>query len=155
MLWVLGVLLAGTVIVALFPRFMAGAAEILPERPLLSALFGLGWAILIPIAAVIAAITFVGLPLAMLAIPVYMIGLAIATIPFAVWLGRLLLGARARPGRSGAVVSYLVGALLLIIVGLDTGGRRVRHDHRCLPRARCPVAPGAGRARAATSIAAR
>lgn len=117
LLWLLGVLLAGTVIVALFPRFMAGAAEILPERPLLSALFGLGWAILVPIAAIIAAITFVGLPLALVAIAVYAIGLAIATIPFAVWLGRLLLGARSRPGRSGALVSYLIGGLLLMIVG--------------------------------------
>jgi hypothetical protein len=118
LLWVFGILLAGTVIVALFPRFMAGAAEILPERPLISALFGLGWAILVPIAAVIAAITFVGLPLALLTIAVYAIGLGIATIPFAVWLGRLLLGARSRPGRSGALVSYLIGGLLLTIVGL-------------------------------------
>jgi hypothetical protein len=118
LLWVLGILLAGTVVVALFPRFMAGASEILPERPVLSALFGLGWAILVPIVALIAAITFIGLPLALLAIPVYMIGLAIATIPFALWLGRLLLGARARPGRSGALVGYLIGALLLMIVGL-------------------------------------
>lgn len=118
LLWALGVLLAGAVIVALFPRFMAGAAEILPNRPLLSALVGLGWAILVPVAVVIAAITFVGLPLALLATAVYLVVLGIATIPFALWLGRLLLGARARPGLPGALVGFLIGGLLLIIVGL-------------------------------------
>jgi hypothetical protein len=118
LLWILGVLLAGAVIVALFPRFMAGAAEILPQRPLLSALVGLGWAILVPIAAVVAAITFIGLPLALLATAIYIVGLAIATIPFALWLGRLLLGARARPGRPGVLVNFLIGGLLLIILGL-------------------------------------
>ena len=117
-LWVLGVLLAGAVIVALFPRFMAAAAEILPARPLLSALVGLGWAILVPIVAVLAAITFIGLPLALLAIAVYLVVIAIATIPFAMWLGRLLLGARARPGLPGALVSFLVGELVLIILEL-------------------------------------
>lgn len=117
-LWVLGILLAGAVVVALFPSFMAGAAEILPRRPLLTALVGLGWALLVPIAVVIAAITFVGLPLALLATAVYLLVVAIATIPFAMWLGRLLLGARAGPGRPGALVSFLVGELLLIILEL-------------------------------------
>jgi hypothetical protein len=117
-LWILGVLLAGAATVALFPRFMAGAADILPQRPLLSALVGLGWAVLVPIVAVFAAITFIGLPLALLAIAVYAVVLGIATIPFALWLGRLLLGARTQPGRSGALVSFLVGALLLTILAL-------------------------------------
>jgi hypothetical protein len=118
LLWALGVLLAGAVTVALFPRFMAGAADILPQRPLISALVGLGWAILVPVALIIAAVTFVGLPLALLGTAVYLVVVGIATIPFALWLGRLLLAARARPGRSGALVSFLVGGLLLIIVGL-------------------------------------
>ena len=118
LLWALGVLLAGVATVALFPRFMAGAAEILPQRPLRAALVGLGWAILVPIAAVFAAVTFIGLPLALLVTAVYLVLVGIATIPFAIWLGRLLLGARARPGRPGALVGFLTGGLVLMIVGL-------------------------------------
>ena len=117
-LWILGFLVVGAVAVALFPRFMAEAAEILPQRPGRSALVGLGWAILVPIAICVAAITIIGLPLALLTAAVYVILVCLASVPFAVWLGQLLLGARARKGREGALVNFLVGGLLLLVVGI-------------------------------------
>ena len=39
-------------------------------------------------------------------------------VAVAVWLGRLILGGRARTGRQGAVVNFLVGGLLLIVIGI-------------------------------------
>jgi hypothetical protein len=38
--------------------------------------------------------------------------------PIAVWLGRRVLGARALAGRQGVVVSFLVGGLILLILGI-------------------------------------
>jgi cytoskeletal protein CcmA (bactofilin family) len=117
-LWFLGFLMMGAVAVALFPGFMAEAAEILPQRPGRSALFGLGWAILVPIAICVAAITIVGLPLALLTAAIYAIMVCLATVPFAVWLGQLLLGARARKGREGALMNFFLGGFLLLVVGI-------------------------------------
>lgn len=117
-LWLLGFLMMGAVAVALFPGFMAEAAEILPQRPGRSALFGLGWAILVPIAICLAAITIVGLPLALLTAAIYAIMVCLATVPFALWLGQLLLGARARKGREGALMNFFLGGFLLLVVGI-------------------------------------
>ena len=117
-LWILGFLLVGAVVVALFPRFMAEAAEILPDHPVRAALIGLGWGILVPIAIVIAAITVVGLPLAFLTAAVYVVVVCVASVPFAVWLGRLLLGARARGGLEGTLVNFIVGGFFLFVAGI-------------------------------------
>jgi len=117
-LWILGFLLVGAVVVALFPRFMAEAAEILPEHPVRAALIGLGWGILVPVAIVIAAITVVGLPLAFLTAAVYVVVVCVASVPFAVWLGRLLLGARARGGLEGTLVNFIVGGFFLFVAGI-------------------------------------
>lgn len=117
-LWILGFLLVGAVAVALFPRFTAEAAEILPQRPVRSALVGLGWAILVPIAICVAAITIIGLPLALLTAAVYVVLVCLGSVPFALWLGQRLLGARARTGRQGALVNFFVGGFLLLVVGI-------------------------------------
>lgn len=117
-IWILGFLVVGAVVVALFPRFMAEAAEILPERPGRSALVGLGWFILVPIAICIAAITIIGLPLAFLTAAVYVVVVCVASVPFAIWLGRLLLGARARAGSDGALVNFIVGGFFLLVAGI-------------------------------------
>ena len=117
-LWILGFLLVGAVVVALFPSFMAEAAEILPEHPVRAALIGLGWGILVPVAIVIAAITVVGLPLAFLTAAVYVVVVCVASVPFAVWLGRLLLGARARGGLEGTLVNFIVGGFFLFVAGI-------------------------------------
>src|SRR5687767_989436 len=98
LLWILGFLVVGAVLVALFPRFFGEAAEILPRRPGGSALVGLGWIILVPIAILIAAITVIGIPLALVATAVYLVLIYLGRTPIAVWLGRRVLGARALTG---------------------------------------------------------
>jgi hypothetical protein len=116
--WILGFFVLGAVAVATLPRFMAEAAEILPQRPGRSALVGLGWAILVPIAICVAAVTIIGIPLALLATAVYLMLVCLGSVPFSVWLGQLVLGVRARKGREGALVSFLVGGFLLLVVAI-------------------------------------
>lgn len=118
MLWVLGFLVAGAAVVALFPRFTAEAAEILPQRPGRAALVGFGWICLVPVAIFILAITMIGLPLALLTAAVYVVSICLASVPSALWLGRRILSGRARTGRRGALVSFLVGGLILLIIGI-------------------------------------
>jgi hypothetical protein len=116
-LWMFGFIVAGAVAVALVPRFAAEAAEILRQRPGFSALVGLGCLILIPCAIVIAAVTIVGIPLALLASALYVVLVYLARVPIAVWLGQQFPGGRSRTGREGALVNFLIGGLILLVVG--------------------------------------
>jgi hypothetical protein len=116
-LWMFGFIVAGAVAVALVPRFAAEAAEILRLRPGRSALVGLACLILIPCAIVIAAITIVGIPLAVLASALYIVLLYLARVPIALWLGQRVPGGGSRIGRSGALVNFLIGGLILLVVG--------------------------------------
>jgi len=117
-LWTLGFLVAGTVFVALLPRFAGDAAEILPLRPGQAALFGIGWLILVPIAICIALITIIGIPLGLLVLAIYGIALYLGRVAVALWVGRLILGTRASAGRQRLILNFLVGGLLLILVGI-------------------------------------
>jgi cytoskeletal protein CcmA (bactofilin family) len=117
-LWTLGFLVAGTVFVALLPRFAGEAADNLLVRPGRAALFGIGWLILVPIAIVIAFITIIGIPLGLLVMAMYAVLLYLGRVAVALWAGRLILGARARAGRQGLILNFLIGGLLLIILGV-------------------------------------
>jgi cytoskeletal protein CcmA (bactofilin family) len=117
-LWTLGFLVAGGVVVALIPRFTAEAAEIIPQRPVRSSLVGLGFFCLVPFAIIIAAVTVIGSPLAIVMALLYGILVYLGTIPSAIWIGRRLPGARTRAGRSGVLLSFLIGGIVLLAVQL-------------------------------------
>lgn len=117
-LWLLGFLLAGAVAVFLFPGFTTEVAEILPQHPFRSALVGLGWALLTPIAMVLAAITIIGLPLAIFTAALWLVVVCLSDVPFALWVGKRLLGGRVRIGRVGALLNFIVGGFLLLVVGI-------------------------------------
>jgi len=115
-LWTLGFLVVGAVVVALLPRFTERTAETIPGRPVRSGLVGLGAFILIPFAIFIAAVTVIGLPLAIATALLYGVVVYLSSVPVALWVGRLLLGARGRAGRQGALLSFLVGGILVLVV---------------------------------------
>jgi hypothetical protein len=117
-LLLVGFLVAGAVAVALAPRLAVDAAERVRERPGHAALVGILWLVLVPIAAVIVAVTLVGLPLALLACGVYLLAAYLGRVVLALWLGQLLFDARADGGRGGIVVGFLAGAIILAILGL-------------------------------------
>jgi hypothetical protein len=116
-LWMFGFIVAGVVMVALLPSFAAEAAATARERPGQSALVGLGSLILIPCAIVIAAITIIGIPLALVASALYVVLVYLSRVPIALWLGERVAGGRSRTGRSGALVNFLIGGLILLVVG--------------------------------------
>lgn len=117
-LWTLGFVVAGIIIVALFPVFTTEAAESLYQRPVRTGLTGLAWVCLLPIAALIAAITIIGLPLAVIGVAAWLAVMFLSDIPVALWIGKRLLGGRAHPGRNGAIMSVLVGGVILVLVGI-------------------------------------
>jgi hypothetical protein len=115
-LWTLGFLVVGAVIIAIIPRFTGEAAETIPLRLVRSGLVGLGWFVLVPLAIVIAAVTVIGIPLAIVAALLYGVVVYLSTVPVAIWLGRLVLGARTRTGLQGLLLSFLVGGILVLAV---------------------------------------
>jgi cytoskeletal protein CcmA (bactofilin family) len=115
-LWTFGGLLAGLVIVLLIPRFVAEASDALQMRPVRSVIVGIAGLFVPAIAIVIAAVTVVGLPLALIATTVLFFLLSMSAIPVAVWIGEKILHGRTLLGRQSALVNYFLGALVLIIV---------------------------------------
>src|ERR1700694_2496479 len=108
-LLMLGFLVAGIFVVSLLPRFTIEAAAIIPERPIRAALVGLGWFILVPLAVIIAAITVIGIPLAVITVLLYGVAVYLSSVPFSVWLGWRAVCARARAGGSGGGLNSFVG----------------------------------------------
>jgi hypothetical protein len=120
-LWLIGFLIAGAVAVALAPRLATRAVDSLKQRPWLSTMIGFLWLIAVPVAAVLIAITIVGLPLALLSGAVYGVLVYLGRAVIAVWLGRMVLGARAHPGYEGAFKSFLTGGIILVLVAFVPG----------------------------------
>jgi len=114
--WALSFLVVGAVLVWLFPRITADAAEIVPARPGRAALIGLAWIVVGPIAIILIACTLIGIPLALIAAAVYGIFLYVGRLTVAIWLGKRLLGARTHEGHRGALANFALGALLMILI---------------------------------------
>lgn len=117
-LWTIGGLLAGAIVVLLLPRFTTEAADRLGQRPLKSIIVGLVAGLLIPIGIVLAAITVLGLPLAIIATAVFIFFGAVSSVPAAIWLGERILHDRTPLGRQSAIVNFFLGALILLLVGI-------------------------------------
>ncbi len=84
-------MLAGLVLWLLFPGFFAAVER---QRQRIGASLGAGAVLLIalPVLAVLAGITLVGLPLAVIALFCYLLAIYLSSVFVAVWLGNLLLG---------------------------------------------------------------
>jgi cytoskeletal protein CcmA (bactofilin family) len=114
----LGFLAAGAAAVLLFPRWARAAAEAAARRPIATTAIGLLLLVGVPIVATIVAITIIGIPLALILMVLYAIALYLARVVPAVWIGRRLLGTRGGSGRAGAGLAFLIGAVILLVVGL-------------------------------------
>ena len=65
-----------------------------------------------PVAALIAGLTLVGLPLALVALALWALGIYLGKIPIALFLGRTVLGPR---GGGGPTLALLVGLLAVFV----------------------------------------
>lgn len=117
-IWLLGFLVAGAVAVALAPHLATRAAAVLAQRPGYSSLVGIAWLVVLPIAAVLVAMTVIGIPLALLTGVIYFALAYLGRVVVAVWLGRMILGARTTEGRGGTFQRFIIGGVLLVIVAL-------------------------------------
>lgn len=109
-------LLAGFVLLLLFRR-LAGAADRLNERPGSALGLGLLWIIALPVMVFAAAVTIIGIPLAIVATVCYLISLYLAPVIPGVWLGISLLD---RPGESptAPAKAFLLGGAIVAVLSL-------------------------------------
>ena len=113
--WLCGSLVAGVLLVHFLPGFAAGSAAQVREHPLPS--FGVGVLALfvIPVAALLVAITLVGLPLAFVAFLGYLLGLFVGWLLLGLAVGALLVDLVRR--RAGTRVAG-VDPKWLVVLGL-------------------------------------
>lgn len=120
---VLAFLLAGAVLVALFPTTLTEATDEIDDR--IPAALGLGllWLLLVPVGVVVLGATVVGIPLALMVAVLYAVSLYLAPAVTGLWLGGEILRDRASPERGDALLVFVAGgaivgiALLLPWVG--------------------------------------
>lgn len=115
-LWqTLAALLTGIVVVALFRRGVQGLAASMAAETTLSALLGFSAFLLVPVAAAIAMVTLVGLPIGLAAALLFGLALYAAKLPLAVCIGDRLLGLAGRPSAS-PYAAMALGILLLYLL---------------------------------------
>jgi cytoskeletal protein CcmA (bactofilin family) len=114
--WVLGVFVAGTLFMLIFPAYSARAAQWIGQEPLRS--LGLGFVILVslPVLFVLLLITIIGIPLALIVAMLYGLLLFLGWVTAALFVAQKLLGFL----RSGAPVTlgWKLLALFLAVLGL-------------------------------------
>ena len=115
-LWFVGVLVAGTLFLALFPGYSTRAAETIGREPL--KVLGLGLAILVcvPFVAIVLLITIIGIPLALLIVPLYLLLLFLGWVTVALFIAQRGLAAT-RAGKP-ATLGWRLLALWLGLVAL-------------------------------------
>ena len=111
----LAALLTGILVVALFRRVVQRLVTSIAEETTLGALLGFTAFLLVPVAAVIAMVTLVGLPIGFAAALLFALALYAAKLPIAVWIGDRLLGLTGRPGAS-PYAAMTIGILLLYLL---------------------------------------
>jgi cytoskeletal protein CcmA (bactofilin family) len=114
----LGFLLAGMVLVGIFPSVAATAADRLRAHPLPSMALGVGWLVLVPPLIVLVTVTVIGIPIALLLLAAYVLVLYTSGIVAGLSIGRALTGAWALGGRGRLVLAFLAGGLLLLLASL-------------------------------------
>lgn len=112
---VLAALLTGIVAVAALRGVVERLVASIAEEITLGALLGFTAFLLIPVAAVIAIVTLIGLPIGVAAVLLFGLALYAAKLPIAVWIGGLLLGLAGRPGAS-PYAAMAIGIILLYLL---------------------------------------
>ncbi len=111
----LAALFTGIVVVALFRGVVRRQVASFAEETKLSALLGFAAFLLVPVTALIAMITLVGLPIGFAAVLLFGLALYTAKLPVAVWIGDRLLGLAGRQGAS-PYAAMTLGVLALYLL---------------------------------------
>jgi hypothetical protein len=115
-LWFIGVFVAATLFLVMFPGYATRSAEAIGRDPL--RVLGLGLAVLVcvPFVAIVLLITVIGIPLALLVVPLYLLLLFLGWVTAALFVGQRGL-ALVRAGRP-VTLGWRLFALFLALVAL-------------------------------------
>lgn len=117
-LWILSFMFAGVVIIALAPVLTRAVEARLRHRPLAALLMGIAVLLLVPIVLAAFAVTVIGIPLALVGAALLLAAVYVAPLVVGLWLGRVLLSGPSDPGRGEMMLAFLLGALILGLIGL-------------------------------------
>lgn len=119
--WFLGTLVAGAVMLLLFPASVVWPAEALGNKPWQS----LGWGAVVfvvtPVAVLFALITVVGIPIGLLVLFAYAAVMFLSQVFVGLFIGRLILQGRKSEG-IGPLLGALALGLLVLTIGLALVG---------------------------------
>jgi hypothetical protein len=114
---VAGFLLAGVVLLLVVPP-VAGTAVDLDHHPAAAVGLGLLWLVALPVLTFAAAVTVIGIPLAIISAVLYVVALYVAPVVPGLWLGTSLLdrpGAEpTHPARAFLLGGFLLGVAMLL-----------------------------------------
>jgi cytoskeletal protein CcmA (bactofilin family) len=113
-----GFLVAGAVLVALLPGLSQAAQARVGARPLSAFATGILLLLLVPVLLALLAVTVIGIPLALVAAALFGVTVYLAPVVSALWVGRLLLRGSTYPERPELVGAFLLGGVLLGVLGL-------------------------------------
>jgi hypothetical protein len=115
----LGLILAGVVIVLLFPKQSRKIADMINSKPGKSFGIGLVISLLMPALILLLIITLLGIPLALLTLSFYLCATYLAKVFVGLWIGRLILGS-GKNQQKGEKEASLLGAVALgtLLLGL-------------------------------------
>ena len=121
LVFLLGLMLLGTVLILVFPRFAQDAAGTIASDPGKSLALGLALLVTLPFAAMLFMMTVIGIPLGMTVLLFYPLALVIGYLTAAYFIGARS-AAKLRPGiamtRGRQILSLVLALLALAIIGL-------------------------------------
>lgn len=117
-LLLIGWMIVGMILLALWPGFSRSVTDVALHRPGMALLLGFAVLVCTPIAIVLAMITIIGIPMALLAICLYLVLLALGYLASAAAIGEWLLS---RMRRGGEIVArervlMLLGVLVILFI---------------------------------------
>jgi len=117
-IWLAGWIIAGSILVALWPGFSHSVSEAARRQPGIALLLGFGVVVSVPIALLLLIVSIIGIPLALLLLWLYLLLLPLGYLAAAATIGEWLL---ARMQRGAAVLTrqrilMLIGVLIVLFV---------------------------------------
>ena len=113
LIWLFGSAILGAIAIRLFPTTADRLVQLGRQEPLPSFAVGLATLILTPVAALLAAVTLIGLPLTTVVFLLYGLGLLLAWPALGLVVGALLVRAIRRPEPIHPVLMLLIGLIAL------------------------------------------
>jgi hypothetical protein len=114
-LWLIGWIIAGSILLALWPGFVRSVTDAALQRPGMALLLGFGVLVCAPIAVLLLMVTVIGIPLALLGICLYLLLLPLGYLASAAAIGEWVL-ARMRHGGEILMRQRLLMLLAMLVV---------------------------------------